>query len=192
MFGMPHVPLGFLGIAGGTDWRPTDTIADGNALQKRFLEAQAHNRTPNGHVARSFNMFGPQASQPQAPMLATPPMPAPVDMGQFKPPVVASDEAQDPGALSPNYAGPHSVGGAPVNPGAPMQANAPSPLDTAQWPAGPVGAPQDQGFFANNAAMMRDPLSGSFLDPTAASGAQASGPDVINKLMSYFHKKDTA
>jgi hypothetical protein len=47
------------------------------------------------------------------------------------------------------------------------------------------------GFFARNSAMMTDPLTGSFLDPTAASTAQASGPDVINKLMSYFHQKGT-
>jgi hypothetical protein len=47
------------------------------------------------------------------------------------------------------------------------------------------------GFFARNSAMMRDPSTGQFLDPTAGAQAQASGPDVINKLMSYFHNKDT-
>jgi hypothetical protein len=51
--------------------------------------------------------------------------------------------------------------------------------------------PQDMGFFARNAAMQRDPSSGAFIDPTNAERAQAGGPDVIQKLMSYFHNKDT-
>jgi hypothetical protein len=46
------------------------------------------------------------------------------------------------------------------------------------------------GFFQRNSAMMRDPVSGSLIDPVNADRAQASGPDVINKLMSYFHNKD--
>jgi len=48
------------------------------------------------------------------------------------------------------------------------------------------------GFFQRNSAMMQDPSSGAFIDPSAASDAQqASGPDVIAKLMQYFHNKDT-
>jgi hypothetical protein len=177
MFGMPSIPYGLLGVAGGTDTRPTNTPEDMTALQKLYAAVSANNKTPNGRVARGFDQFGPQggaapaaqASQPQAPMLPTPPggaapaasTPPPV---QMSPPVQAADDEHAPGALSSQqWAGPHSVGGAPVNPNAPMQANAaaPSPLDNAQWPAGPMGAPD-----------------------------QATGPDVIAKLMSYFKNKD--
>jgi hypothetical protein len=46
------------------------------------------------------------------------------------------------------------------------------------------------GFFARNAAMMQDPMNGGFIDPANAARAQASGPDVINKLLDMFHRKD--
>jgi hypothetical protein len=46
------------------------------------------------------------------------------------------------------------------------------------------------GFFARNSAMMRDPSTGQFLDPTAGAQAQASGPDLIQKYIDMFHKKD--
>lgn len=91
--------------------------------------------------------------------------------------------------------------------------NAPSPLDTMNWPFGPVGAPpqapasaatagvplpterpaeapqapQDTGFFMRNALMQQDPLGGGFIDPTGA--ASVSGPDLISKMMGYLHKK---
>jgi hypothetical protein len=47
------------------------------------------------------------------------------------------------------------------------------------------------GFFARNTAMMQDPMTGQFIDPTAAAQAQAQlrGPDLINKMMAYLHKK---
>jgi hypothetical protein len=47
-------------------------------------------------------------------------------------------------------------------------------------------------FLQRNSAMMRDPSTGQFIDPTAGSQAQASGPDVINKLLDMFHKKDNS
>jgi hypothetical protein len=55
-------------------------------------------------------------------------------------------------------------------------------------PAAAPQAPEQMGFFQRNTAMMTDPMSGEFIDPTSAS--KASGPDVIAKLMDYFHKKD--
>jgi hypothetical protein len=67
------------------------------------------------------------------------------------------------------------------------------PLPMARPDAAPQAVP-DMGWFARNAAMMRDPSSGAFIDPTNAERAQsqmASGPDVINKLLSYFHTKET-
>jgi hypothetical protein len=48
----------------------------------------------------------------------------------------------------------------------------------------------DMGFFQRNAAMMRDPSSGQFIDPTNAERAQASGPGLIQKYIDMFHKKD--
>lgn len=44
------------------------------------------------------------------------------------------------------------------------------------------------GFFQRNAAMMRDPSSGSLIDPAAAAQAPR-GPDLINKMMGYLHAK---
>jgi hypothetical protein len=44
------------------------------------------------------------------------------------------------------------------------------------------------GFFARNAAMMRDPTTGEFIDPAAAAQA-VRGPDLINKMMTYLHNK---
>lgn len=159
MFGMPQIPYGLLGVAGGSDTRPTNTPEDMSALQKLYAATVTGNRTPAGRVARGFNQFGPQ-----------PVMPAEVDMGQPKPPPQVADPtpkpAMPPGALSPPV-GPTSVGGAPLPNVGPTSLNGDplptaSPLDTAQWPAGPA----------------------SDLGPQ-----QASGPDVIQKLMSYFGSK---
>ena len=91
--------------------------------------------------------------------------------------------------------------------------NVPSPLDTMNWPFGPVGAPtqapasaatagvplptarpaeapqapEDTGFFMRNALMQQDPLGGGFIDPTGA--ASVSGPDLISKMMGYLNRK---
>lgn len=50
------------------------------------------------------------------------------------------------------------------------------------------------GFFARNTAMMQDPMTGAFIDPTAASQAQGSddvrGQNVIQKMLAYLHNKD--
>lgn len=129
--------------------------------------------SPNERVAQGFNATGPSASQPA--VLAGPNSPSPLDNASW-----------------------------PFGPkGAPVAASASSPLDTAQWPHGPVGAPQQSaatpsapqepmGFFARNSAMMRDPLSGAFIDPAAAQVANVSGPDLIQKFMNYFNQKGTA
>jgi hypothetical protein len=69
-------------------------------------------------------------------------------------------------------------------------APAPAPAVPTPQPRPDVPAPDPMGFFQRNAAMMRDPSSGAFIDPTSAERAQASGPDVINKLLQMFHQKD--
>jgi hypothetical protein len=183
MFGLPKIPWGLLGVAGGTDTRPTNSIADTDALTKLYAAIRAQNHTPNGRVARGFDQFGPQAA---------PPPPFGGTASPFAPP---------------------SASAAPIMP----TNNTPSELDGAQWPAGPVGAPAlsahaiapttpmpaprpseapqeaPMSFWQRNAAMMADPANpGSFIDPEAASRAQASGPDVINKLLNMFHQKDDA
>lgn len=189
MFGMPQIPYGLLGVAGGTDMRPTNTPQDMSALMTALKAVHAQNATPNGMVQRGFNQFGPVASNP-APMLPTPPTPAPVDMSDEPTPPALSARAMAPAPVpSPaQNVGPTSVGGAPL----PTS----SPLDSAQWPSGPASGPQappaGPGFFANNAAMMRDPSSNAFIGPGMSDAPQASGPDVINKLMSYFKNKDNA
>jgi len=35
--------------------------------------------------------------------------------------------------------------------------------------------------------MMQDPMGGGLIDPTGA--ASVSGPDLINKMMGYLHRK---
>lgn len=93
--------------------------------------------------------------------------------------------------------------------------NQSSPMDTMQWPFGPVGAPSaslasvptqpasvpmpqarpaeapqaipDTSFFMRNALQMQDPNGGGYIDPTGA--ASVRGPDLIAKMMSYLHNK---
>lgn len=199
MFG---VPLGPLGMATMGDGRPDNSQADGDALQKLYEAVRAANATPNGKVARGFAQFGmptPASVAPPRPsvpalgglglfpaaphMNATPmqtAMATPAPLPDPSAPVMAKDDTPAPrphgpygpmsvgGAPLPDV-GPSSVGGAPLS-GTPAQWNTvggqpsaaqPSPLDTAQWPSGPIGAPQ-----------------------------AASGPDVIQKLMSFFGNKD--
>lgn len=175
MFGMPKIPYGMLGVAGGADTRPTNTGEDMTALQKLYAATQTANQTPQGRINRGFNQFGPQG--PAAPpMLPTPPTPAPVDTSDFPAP-------------------PKQAQVAPV-----LSANQQSPLDTAQWPAGPNGAPvQSQATnvpdFTGQAYNLPIGNSGYQMPafgPTGSAPQDASGPDVIQKLMSYFHNKDIA
>jgi len=69
--------------------------------------------------------------------------------------------------------------------------------------ARPAQAPQPQpqmGFFARNAAMMRDPSTGAFIDPTNAALAQSqmgsnsspNGSALISKMLSLLTKKADA
>ena len=79
---------------------------------------------------------------------------------------------------------------------APQPAAAPSPAPQASVPLPqprPDAAPQaepDMGFFQRNAMMMRDPITGAFIDPTGAATAQSvRGPDLIAKMMGYLSNK---
>jgi hypothetical protein len=77
---------------------------------------------------------------------------------------------------------------------APQVATPPQPASSPMPQARPAGAPQappDMSFFQRNTAMMRDPVTGAFIDPTAAAQAQqVTGPNLIDKMMTYLHNKD--
>lgn len=121
--------------------------------------------SPNARVAQGFDMFNPSASN-GVPTMASQNLPTPMD--------------NDPTPKPPQNAM------AQAAPAVPMPQ--PRPDDA------PQASPQ-MGFFQRNSAMMRDPSSGQFIDPANADIAQSqqpSGPDVIAKLMSYFHNKDQA
>jgi hypothetical protein len=45
------------------------------------------------------------------------------------------------------------------------------------------------GFFQRNAAMMQDPVTGMFINPGAASQAQASSGNIINKMLGLLNNK---
>lgn len=182
MFG---IPLGPLTVADGAAMRNNGAPEDMSALQKALAEVRARNHTPNGRVARGWDQFAPMTGA-APPMLPTPPTPPPVDMSEpsLKPAMKAYDQGQANPMDAQALARPPAI---PV-----YSQNQTNPMDEAAL-AAPQGPPTpDMGFFARNTAMMKDPTSGDFLDPMNAQRAQASGPDVINKLLSYFHNKDNA
>jgi len=119
-----------------------------------------------------------------------PPAPAP----SVAPPISQSNYAAP--APYPSGTDPMSAGGPPPVTPAPQVATPPQPASTpmpqarpADAPA-PIPTPDPMSFFQRNTAMMRDPVTGQFIDPRAASDAQVRGPDLINKMMSYLHNKD--
>ena len=97
-----------------------------------------------------------------------------------------------------------------------------TPMENSQWPTGPVGAPTPaapqapavtsggphQPIFTGpqlpqsspdtlsawqrNAALQRDGLTGDYIDPTNAARADATGPELIQKMMGYFNRKERA
>lgn len=152
---------------------------------------------PHGETAQA----APQAA-PAAPAAAPAPFGGAFGSNMFAPPTFPQTTAPVPAGLP---AAPQAPAPAPQEPTA-------SPMDNAQWPFGPNGAPgaaqaqapvpmpqprpaeaptapPDMSFFQRNAAMMRDPMTGDFLDPQAGKQADATGPDLIQKFMNYFHNK---
>lgn len=146
-------------------------------------------RTLNNHKP---TMVPPQAPSPSpaAPSAPAAPMANPANWGV------------SPGAMSaaPGSSWVDSTK-PPTNLMPPAPAAAPAPAPQApqappmpQAPQAQAPAPQqpDMGFFARNAAMMRDPGTGQFIDPAGAAQAQATrGPDLINKMMALLHDKAT-
>lgn len=94
----------------------------------------------------------------------------------------------NPQATAPAAAAPQAPAPAPVHTTVPMPQARPAAAD-----ATPAPAPQpDMGFFRRNALMMRDPGTGSFIDPMGSAEAQATrGPDLIAKMTQYLNNKAT-
>lgn len=132
-----------------------------------------------------------KASQIEAPEVNATPMPP--QGATPGPSVPISTSNYTPRTPYPQGTDPMTAGGptsAPMYPMGtdPMTAGAqavPMPM------ARPAEAPQadPMSFFQRNSAMMRDPMTGQFIDPTAGAQAQASGPDLISKMMNYLHNK---
>jgi hypothetical protein len=170
MFGLNL--LGPLGMATIGDGRPDNSPGDLSALIKAYAEARAK---------KTF------ASRFPAP---APVPPAPMPGGAYpNERVVQGFNALGPTPLQTAEATPAPLP-SPALSAMNQAAPAPAPAVPTPQPRPDVPAPDPMGFFQRNAALMRDPSSGAFIDPTSAERAQASGPDVINKLLQMFHQKD--
>lgn len=153
------------------DGRPDNSPGDMSALMKAYKEARA----------------AKQASAPPPAPPGPPPPSVPISVSNYSP----------PSQVQPTQAMPPAQGlDLPMAPSVPMPqprpqmaAPTPAPAPVPVPQPRPAEAPQPMGFFARNTAMMRDPLTGAFLDPASAKQADATGPDVIQKFMNYFHNK---
>jgi len=172
MFGLPPVPWGQLSIAGMEPNVRNNDQGQMSALTDALAAAHAQNSTPNGRVARGFNQFAPLPSGIPAPMLETPPTPAPVDTSKW--PALSAQALAPASPTGP--AGPLSVGGAPLPNVGPTSVG-----------GAPLGS---QGPFAGPNSVGGAPLSGTSDQWASLGPQQSSGPDVIQKLMSYFGNKD--
>jgi hypothetical protein len=172
MFGLNF--LGPLGMATMGDGRPDNSSGDLSALTEALKVARAAKHRPMGTPPTPQTSFGPGSPNERVAQGFNAFGPTPLQTAQATPAPLPS-----PPALSAQVMAAPATSPAPAVP-----TPAPRP------PEAPSQAP-DMSWFQRNAAMMRDPSSGAFIDPTNAESAQASGPDVIQKLMSYFHNKDT-
>lgn len=126
----------------------------------------------------------PMASQSQPGMQPTPAAQVANRFGGMQPPSPMPDPAQQIAARFPQ-----------------AMAQAPAPTQAPQAPSVPVPSPRpaqapppqpEMSFFQRNAAMMRDPVTGSFIDPSGAAAAGDQG-SIIKKMLGYLHNKaDTA
>lgn len=208
---IPPMP-GPFGIGTWGDGRPDSSPGDLSALVKAYGAAKSASAQPQGPDALfgpatlpqtaaplPAGLIPPQAAPAQA-SAAPSPLPPPTTVGpgtigQPTAPQVSDGgyNAIDAAANSP--AGPTSVGGAPLAgySGVTPQA-APAPYGLGNRIRNASASLSDSGstmpFFQRNTALQRDPITGDFLDPQAASKAQeASGPDLIQKFMTYLHSK---
>lgn len=160
------------------DGRPDNSPSDLSALVKAYKEARLAKNQPSP-LDNAQWPFGPVGA-PKAP----------------SPPISTDNSGPPPAPQAPQVPPPAAPQPVPsANVSLPMAPSVPMPTPRPQMPIPmpqprPAEAPQpDMGFFARNAAMMRDPMSGDYLDPQAAQRADASGPQVIQKFMNYLHNK---
>ncbi len=171
MFGLNF--LGPLSMATMGDGRPDNTPEDLAYLTKAFAAARAARLTPNGHVADAFNRLPfPQGSDPMT-------------AGGLAPPAAPVTPQVSDGSFN-------SIDAAAAPQATPALPPAAVPMPQPRPEEAPTPQPGGMGFFARNTAMMRDPVTGDFLDPTAGRQAEASGPDLIQKYMTYLHGKNNA
>jgi hypothetical protein len=106
--------------------------------------------------------------------------------GNMDPAVLAKGDMlhADPSQAIASRGMPTMAGGVPMPQPRPQMAQAPVPMPQPR----PAQAPQEMNFFQRNAAMMHDPVTGMFIDPSAASQAQNSG-NIIQKMMGLLHNK---
>jgi hypothetical protein len=151
-----------------------------------------------------FGMMTEQASQPDimSRHVTTfrPDMSKVSDYGNNGPPLAQDSPALQPqpqptqapaAAMAPSGAMPPA---AASNPQVPMPMARPM-MPQAAMVRPQVGAPvvDPMSFFQRNAAMMHDPVTGSFIDPQNASIAQAqldqNGSQLIKRMFGYLNNK---
>jgi hypothetical protein len=201
------------------DGRAGNSGNEMEALQNAYGAARASPAAPKGDRLPIAPQASPQAPQvPQAPAAGMSPGTA-ADMGwqnfdhraanmpgmadgllKLGAQRLAQAQPQAPApAPQPPPAAPVVAQGDPVGAGVPLPAPRPQAAPSAPA-AQPVPMPQPRpaeapqqapgmSFWQRNAAMMRDPITGSFLDPAAAQRADATGPELIQKFMNYFNDK---
>jgi hypothetical protein len=163
---------GGLGITragmGGTQG---DIVSDPRLLAKINSHFAPPQSTPPG-----FDQFGPKPPSPPISGPQTPQMLPPVNVhapqgAAAGPQGGASAPQMDPGALS-------------AAPPPPQVAAAPPPVPTVPMPPTPVtqAAPAAGDGYSR--------WNGLDFGPSPSPASQASGPDVIQKLMSYFKNKE--
>lgn len=145
----------------------------------------------NNHKPR---MYGPSGPAIPGGQVTGSPLPPVAGMGPPSPPI-SGPQSPTP-AAPPTYPGVDAMAGhagptypqvdpmaahaAPMPQPRPQMAQAPMPMPQPRPPQAPQ-APQEMGFFQRNTAMMRDPVTGMFIDPSAAARAQAQGGGLNNK-----------
>lgn len=144
-------------------FNPTAMASQGQPGMQPTPNEQVANRfpgAPNDQVAARFGGMAPPSQTPNQYVANNFPGPSANEY------------------VAGNFPGPVMASGAPT----------PMPRPRPQQPQ-PAQAPQEMGFFQRNAAMMQDPVTGMFIDPGAAAQAQASGGNIINKMLGLLHNK---
>jgi hypothetical protein len=186
-------PMGAVIAAG--DGRGTNSADDMKGLTDAYAAARRE-RLSHAYPA------GQVTSSPLPPPVAPPASGPPISTSNYTPPPSIPTWASQGGV---SQSGPFPQNGLPSwaqnQPVAPSAGFNPQPRPAAAAAVPmpqprPASAPQpDPGmnFFQRNAAMMQDPMTGQFIDPTnaavAKSQADQNGSALIKKMLSYVNNK---